>query len=312
VGRITSCGVAASGTPAAPRWSFTGNSNTVENSIIRDGCWSGTLHYSLVKVHGKANVIRRNQIAQAGAPLIHHSGPNIIELNHIHSGGILSEDVSAVYTQAERARGATVRYNWIHGVRTGHGLGQGIRGDDMTRGLIVHHNVVWDCGMVGIIVKGGQNQIFNNTVLDVTNGKPRHKNRAGMIIPTQPEPRKPWKDYHKLNLYLDVQNSDSLIANNMVDDIYFRHKKIEASTIGSNHEAKSRINDYLVDPDNFDFRLKPEAIAKLPKPMKITTEEGGESTGYIGAYAPGKKPWKPGPDWSLNDRPHAEPPRSRD
>ena len=65
-----------------------------------------------------------------------------------------------------------------------HGLGQGIRGDDMTRGLTVHHNVVWDCGMTGIIVKGGANRIFNNTIFDGSN---RDKadvawKRGGLII----------------------------------------------------------------------------------------------------------------------------------
>jgi hypothetical protein len=281
---------------------ITGENNLLENSIIADGCWSGTLHYSLLKVHGKGNVVRRNAIHQSGAPLIHHSGPNNIEFNHIHHGGMLSEDVSAVYTQKERARGAVIRYNWIHSVRTGHGLGQGVRGDDLTRGLIVHHNVIWNCGMVGIIVKGGQNQVFNNTVFNVTNGKPRHKNRAGLIIPTQPEPRKPWKAYHKTHTYLDVQNTDSVIANNLVDDIYFRHKTIEVPGIQANHEMKDKARDYLVDPEKFDFRLKPEAIAKLPKPMKITTQEGAKSTSYIGAYAPGQPGWKPGPDWSLENQ----------
>lgn len=279
---------------------ISGNHNTLDNLIIRDGSWSGTLWYSLIKFHGNNNVIRRCEIAQSGAPLIQHGGPNVIELSHIYNGGLLSEDVSAVYTSGEKARGAIVRYNWIHGVQTGHGLGQAIRGDDMTRGLIVHHNVVWDCGMVGIIVKGGENQIYNNTIFDVTNGKAMIRNRAGLIIPVQPEPRKPWKDYHKLNLYLDVQNSNSIIANNLVDDIYYRHRKIDTPVIQGNVEVQGRMRDFLVDPDNYDFRIKPAVLTQLPKPAVIPIDDGGQTTGnYIGAYAPDTKPWQAGPDWSL-------------
>jgi hypothetical protein len=300
--RIERCSVQFAGGKALV---VSGEDNVVENCIIRDACWSGTLHYSLMGVYGKGNLIRRNTISQSGSPLLHHKGPNIIEYNHIYNGGILSEDVSGVYTQGapdgEGARGAIIRYNWVHGVRTGHDLGQGIRGDDMTRGLIVHHNVVWDCGMTGIIVKGGQNQIFNNTIFNVTNGNTKKLWRSGgLIIPTQPEPRKPWKPYHKLNIYLDVQNADSHIANNLVDDIYWRKKKIKAPGIRANFEAQAKTSSYLVDVDKCDFRLRPSAVGRLPKAVRVTTEEGAKSSGsYIGAYAPGEPAWVPGADWSL-------------
>lgn len=186
-----------------------GQENLVENCIISDGCWSGTLHYSLVKLSGTQNVFRRNTVSMSGAPLIQHGGDNLIEFNHFHDAGLLSEDIAAIYTaggnDGERAREATVRYNWVHGVQTGHGRGLGIRGDDMTRGHIVHHNVVWDCGMAGIIIKGGENRVFNNTIFDVTNGdkKKVQANKGGLIIPTQPEPRKAWKEYHKMGIYLE-------------------------------------------------------------------------------------------------------------
>ena len=300
--RIEKCSFQYSGGTAL---SIAGNSNVLENSIVQDGAWSGTLHYSLMGVYGKDNLIRRNTVSLSGAPLLHHKGVNIIELNHIYNGGLLSEDVSGVYTQGapdgEGCRGTIVRYNWVHGVRTGHDMGQGIRGDDMTRGLIVHHNVIWDCGMTGIVVKGGENQIFNNTIFGVSNGKSKRPwINAGLIIPTQPEPRKPWKPYHKLNIYLDVQNSNSIIANNMIDDIYWRKEKIEAPGIRSNVEIRDKIGDVLVDPDNFDFRLKPSVVGTLPKATQVKTPEGAKSAGdYIGAYDPSKPAWKPGADWSL-------------
>lgn len=300
--RIENCSIQMAGGTAL---SINGRNNVMENSIIRDGCWSGSLHYSLVKLGGKDNIIRRCTIAWSGAPLIQHHGPNIIEYNHFFNAGMLSEDIAAVYTAGGKdgnaCRGAIIRYNWVHAVNTDHGLGIGIRGDDMTRGLIVHHNVVWDCGKTGIIIKGGDNQIFNNTIFDVSNGnEKRLRFTAGLIIPTQPEPRKPWKPYHELDIYLDVQNSDSIIANNLIDDIYWRNEKITAPGIRANYEFKDRNQDYLVNPGQQDFRLKPNAAGQFPKPVRVNTDEGRLHSGnYLGACDPRQGPWKPGADWSL-------------
>jgi hypothetical protein len=301
--RIERCSIQMAGGTAL---AVSGNNNVVENSIIRDGCWSGDLLYSLAKLNGKNNILRRCTIAQGGAPLLHHHGPNIIEYNHFYDAGSLSEDIAAVYTAGGKdgnaCRGATVRFNWVHDVNTDHGLGIGIRGDDMTRGLIIHHNVVWDCGKIGIIAKGGENQIFNNTILDVYDGDTMKNpwKRGGLTIPTQPEPRKPWKPYHKMNIYLNVQNTNSVIANNLVDTIFWRMEKITASGIQANYEAKENINNYLVNPEKKDFRLKPNAIATLPKPFEVKTDEGkAHPAKYIGALDPGQPAWKAGADWTL-------------
>ena len=84
----------------------------------------------------------------------------------------------------------------------------GIRGDDQTRSLTVHHNVVWDCGRDGIIVKGDFNKVYNNTVFDIgTEAVPGNY----INLHTAPEPYKWWREQYPL---LSEQNANSTIYNN--------------------------------------------------------------------------------------------------
>ena len=139
--------------------------------------------------------------------------------------------------------------------------GMGIRGDDQTRGLIVHHNVVWDCGIHGIIVKGDDNRVFNNTVFDVGPRNPKERNEKNsrhLLIASRAEPEKPWRRQFPL---LEVQNANSIYLNNAVGNLVWRGSPLPASDrIAHNLELKTqKVDAWLVDPDNMDFRPRKDS-----------------------------------------------------
>jgi len=145
-----------------------GNYNTVQNSIIHDVNWSGTLIYPALQLSASpylgvnwfntiqypatertiensdltsyGNVAKNNTIYNGGgALLVYQAAQSVIEYNHIYDGGKACKDVSLVYGCWPFSRGSEVRYNWVHGCKTdGHdgresGGGIGIRADDQSR-----------------------------------------------------------------------------------------------------------------------------------------------------------------------------------
>jgi len=286
--------------------SVTGDSNLIENCLIRDVCWHGCLGHPGLLVYGNGSVSRRNTIYNGGNALLQcPGGDQTVAYNHVYNGGLLCRDVALVYTQLPRCRGTVIHHNWVHGCMTegfaGHDRlgGMGIRGDDQTRGLIVHHNVVWDCGIHGIIVKGDDNLVFNNTVFDVG---PRELSRRNdttskhLLIPTRAEPKKPWRDQHPL---LDVQNANSIYCNNALGNIVWRSKPLPPSDrIGHNLEFRGKpASSWLADPRNMDFR-PPEGSPLIDAGRLIGDYTGGflGKAPDIGAYEYGGTPWKAGAD----------------
>ncbi len=283
-----------------------GEANIIENCLIHDVCWHGSLDYAGLNVRGEANVSRRNTIYNGGNVLLKCPGPNQrVEYNHVYNGGLLCRDISLIYTQLPRCRGTVIRYNWVHGCMTegfrGHdGIGgMGIRGDDQTRGLTVHHNVVWDCGIHGIIIKGDENRVFNNTVFDVGPRDPSQRNEHNskhLLIPTRAEPKKPWRKQHPL---LQAQNAGSIFANNAVGNIVWRGEPLGNDKISNNIEFGTEPPEkWLVNPEKMDFR--PRKGSSLIDAGKIIPGFEGDYKGKapdIGAYEYGAKPWTAGITW---------------
>jgi len=284
-----------------------GDFNLIENCLIHNVCWHGSLGYAGLNISGESNISRRNTIYNGGNALLQCPGGNQrVEYNHVYNGGLLCRDVALIYTQLPRCRGTVIHHNWVHGCMTegfsGHDRlgGMGIRGDDQTRGLTVHHNVVWDCGIHGIIVKGDDNRVFNNTVFDVGPHDPakrNEKNSKHLLIPTKAEPKKPWRKQFPL---LQVQNANSLFCNNLVGNIVWRNEPLPASDrITHNLELKTKKpSAWLVDPENMDFR--PREDSPLVDAGRIVP---GFKSGYqgtapdIGAYEYGTEPWTAGITW---------------
>jgi hypothetical protein len=284
-----------------------GRRNVVEDCLFHDFCWNGSLRDPVVSIHSQGEepaedrcIVRHCTLLNAGNAIINYRGlpGHIIEYNHVYNGGLCCKDVALVYTGSPKTAGSIVRYNWVHGCHTEsvnrkglHG-GLGIRGDDQTRSLTVHHNVVWDCGRDGIIVKGDFNRVFNNTVFDIgTKANPGNY----INMHTEPEPEKWWRNQHPL---LEVQNANSRIANNAALTIT-RQNNGKPYEFEKNLSHNYREPDLpLLDIDNYDFR--PKAGSPLV--------DGGEhipgfTDGYkgkapdIGAYEQGGKHWIPGITW---------------
>jgi hypothetical protein len=112
------------------------------------------------------SVFRRNTVHHIGSSegvILPGTGPFVCEFNYIHHGGLVQCDGGLLQCHGIKLNGAVIRYNWVHDHQAFHWGGIGIRGDDLTRNLIVHHNVVWNCNEKGIMIKGDHNQIYNNS-----------------------------------------------------------------------------------------------------------------------------------------------------
>lgn len=227
----------------------TGQDNLIENNKVSNVAWSGTLDYNAIntsKLSGQSyagNIIRQNTVYNAGNSLLDYSGPSdIIELNEVRAAGLLCKDVSAVYTVLPNCEFSQVRFNWVYTVESDH-LSLGIRGDDKTRRLRVHHNVVWDISWEGIVVKGDENHIFNNTLFNCR--------RGSIYLETGLEPSKPWHDH----IPEVMANENSYLYNNLTEKIYGnRFTYIPPAGDLQNNKVIPGYRGLLVNRAHRDFR----------------------------------------------------------
>jgi len=268
-----------------------GNHNLLENSIIHNACYSGSLVDKCVGSGGNS-VIRRSTIFNSGNVGVHFVGPGFLfELNHVYNNGLLSKDVSSVYTSSERTMRSRITRNWVHDNMATSG-GQAIRGDDLTRGLTVDHNVIWNA-LVGIVVKGDFNSIFNNTVFNVST--------YDVLLQDEAEPRKDFQ-VEAGESFLDAQNANTFYYNNLVNDETSAKHSRKAAAIPIKNKGSGFIYDGeppLVDVDALYFRpleaFREELTGKpLPDGTVIPVELDDPSEPYIGAYGFDTPYWKPG------------------
>ena len=267
-----------------------GEKNVIENCIVHDVNWTGTLHYTAVALRGvkgietPANVARHNTLYNVGNTILTCSGPfSVVEYNHVHHGGLISSDVSLLYTSMPSANGLEFRYNWVHdSLSPNHSLG--IRGDDKTRGMRVHHNVIWNVAKNGIVAKGGRNRVYNNTCF--ANGA------SDIYYPSNREPDKWWQKHVKA---YEHQNEDSLLINNCASQIVASRRPSQSPLPGDNSNNFSKGDSKLVDPANFDFRPKPDSpLVDAGRAAEGITAPFEGKAPDIGAYEYGGDHWLPG------------------
>jgi hypothetical protein len=267
-----------------------GEKNTLEDSIVADVNWTGTLHYTAVALRGMKgiakprNVARHNTLYNVGNTILNCSGPDtVVEYNHVHHGGLICADVSLLYTCMPAAMGVEFRYNWVHdSLSPNNSLG--IRGDDKTRGLHVHHNVLWNVARDGIVTKGGENRVYNNTCFA--------NQSSDIMFCSGPEPDKWWQKHVKA---YQEQNMDSLLINNCARAIVSTRRPHQPPMPGDNSNNYTKGDPKLVDPDHFDFR--PRADSPLVDAGRavagITAPYVGKAPD-IGAYEYKGDHWLPG------------------
>ncbi|MBN2451922.1 MAG: right-handed parallel beta-helix repeat-containing protein [Lentisphaeria bacterium] len=286
--RVRGCSLAYSG-----NWGIrvSGLRNVVENCLIHDVNWTGTLRHTGIALSGlgqeerSENTARFCTVYNVGNTIV-QSGNNrhgVVEYCHIHHGGMISKDISLIYTSMPAATGSEFRYNWVHdSLSPAHSLG--IRGDDKTRGMRVHHNVVWNCANDGIVAKGGLNQVYNNTCL--WNGACDIHFNSGR------EPDKWWQEH--VPAY-ERQNEDSLLVNNCAAAIVSTRRAVDPGIPGDHSHNYRGSAPALVDPEHLDFRPRADSpLVDAGRAVEGVTAPFVGRSPDIGAYEFGGEHWLPG------------------
>lgn len=277
--------------------------NTLENNLVHDVCWNGSLRYPAISLRAgdtpanewNPTIVKGNTVYNAGSAGIGFRGQAYtIEYNHVHHCGLMSHDVAAIYTSGPSIAGSTVCYNWVHDchpeIEHGKNIGLGIRADDQCRNMSVHHNAVWDVGLDGIVMKGEYHKVYNNTVFHT---QPEFQYGNSIRMDTEPEPYKAWRMDSPL---FSEQNAHSLVFNNVTGLIRAEFRKPTPFVHRSN-AVHNQLNysPELRDPERFDFRPNDHSSlidAGISMPGITDSFEGAAPD--IGAYEHGGVYWHPG------------------
>jgi hypothetical protein len=274
-----------------------GFGNLIENNVMHDFGYSTSLSYPMLGVSrvwlvylgtGRNATVRYNTLYNSGGVLVSVLQQNNDVYQNLLYNAFLAcwggnKDVSALYTNSTSCTGTRFRNNWIHNALSGSppydwGGGIGLRGDDQTSGLTVNHNVVWNIGSTGLMIKNTSNptieqanRVYNNTVFQHSNNNPI---KSAIIVPTS-----------------NNQNMFSSIENNMAETIYGGWF---AATLGSvasnsNNSIGLDVESNIENIQWFDFRPKSTATAIVNKGKVIAgiTASVFGSLPDIGAYERG-------------------------
>lgn len=119
------------------------------------------------------DVISYNTVYNTGGMGIQHmylAGEKILH-NLVYNVGIQNADAGSActYTWGTNGGNTEIAYNICHD-SNGFGERDAIYLDDDSPGFLIHHNVVYNYGGVGIYLKAGNNHVFNNTVWNTGSG----------------------------------------------------------------------------------------------------------------------------------------------
>ena len=258
-----------------------------------DSCYFNNIDYSVadnssimltIRMNGSDNVFSHNTIHKTGASATVKVGNSgIVEYNNLYDTGHLQSDGSMIqFTEAEQD-GAICRYNWLHdsekyGARFDHsGSADGVNG-------LMHHNVAWNCLSGGIMVKGNNHKIYNNTVInsgqknDIIVFKIGSNDHSGTIV---------------------KNNVAMKIANHRANDV-----EIDFGSYSNNwngYKETASITSILSDTTNKDFSPKPgSSIIDAGTVISGITDGYQGSSPDMGAYESGAISWTAGHGWDVN------------
>ncbi len=248
-----------------------GDGNRIENCLFRDIDWHGLDYgFGIDLLASKDTTVRHVTLDHCGGSeglRLGNHGRSLVEYCHLHHCGLRQSDGAIIQTSTAGASGTEIRYNWIHAHNAFHWGGNGIRGDDGTRGLIVHHNVVWNCREKGIVTKGDRNRIYHNTCFD--------NPKIDILVPRSRLPGK-IKELIEQNRNSEVYHNIGLVTGSWG---WEKSKLPPFAKTRRNLDAGAEI---LRDPGKLDFRLKNGAPATEPNAPDL------------GAHEYGKAAWKAG------------------
>ena len=266
-----------------------GGTDTVDN------CYFNKIDYSVadnssimltIRMNGTANVFRKNTVHKTGGSATVMIGDaGLIEYNNLYDTGHLQSDGSMIQFMEGQQDGAICRYNWLHdtekyGARFDHsGTADGVNG-------IMHHNLAWNCESGGIMVKGNNHKVYNNTVLN--------SGSKNDIIVLQIN-----SGDHSTTIVRN--NAADKIANHRTNDV-----AIDFGTYSNNwngYDESVTLNSILTDTSNNDFSpagSSPLIDAGIVISGITDTYTNNGSAPDIGAFEDGNTDWTAGHDWNLN------------
>lgn len=210
--------------------SFGGLDSTMDNCLVLSTDWLGTLTYAPLRIAGNRLNVTRCTVRAFGNAGVITTLPNTrpagqgqpqpppqpmagrwleVAYSHISGGGLVGKDTALLYTGGWGAAGTHWHHNWAHNASE-----KCLRGDDQSRNMTVHHNVLYSCGLgpnsdsqsniagVGLLIKGTGHIIYANTIFDTK--------YAELCLPACNEPLKPYARQYPL---APVQNVGTSIFN---------------------------------------------------------------------------------------------------
>ena len=237
-----------------------------------------------VRMNGSNNVFSHNTIHKTGASATVSAGiAPLVEYNDLYDTGHLQSDGSMIQITESEQDGAICRYNWLHdtekyGARFDHsGTADGVNG-------LMHHNVAWNCLAGGIMAKGNNHKIYNNTVInsgsrnDIIILKVGDSDHSGTIL---------------------KNNVAGKIANHRSNDV-----EIDFGTYSNNwngYKESASITTVLTDTSTKDFTPKSgSAIIDAGAVISGITDGYQGSAPDMGAFESGKINWTAGHGWDVN------------
>jgi len=260
------------------------NNNTIDN------CYFYHIDYSVadlssvmttIRMGGSNNIFRRNTLHKMGASSTLNSGnASIVELNDMSDSGHLQSDGSLVHCMINQQPNIQIRYNWLHDTQK---YGVRFDGEGDGYGGHIHHNVIWNV-QGGIMVKGYNHNIYNNTAFD--NGS---KNDIIIMI-----------EQGGNEGTITLNNAANKIAGHRTGSYEDHPVPGIYDNNWNGYETGLNIKDFLMDVENNDFRPIENSFLEdsgiLYEGLEISYD--GEYPD-IGAYEFGGDNWVPGITWDL-------------
>ena len=250
-----------------------GKNNTLENSIVHDADYTGSVASAVNMSGSEGAVLSRCAVFRGGRDLVGHGRAKRMRIEYcdLHHANMLNNDAGATYCWGTDGQGSVIAYNWVHDNMGSHTVG--IYLDNFSKNFIVHHNVIWRCSNTGIRLNSDalNHLVCNNTIAMCTRiiGTYCYYNH----VPTQKGTR------IINNLFLGMVTA--------TDPRTFVQGKLGPELRCNGRGAIAADGVPTLGSDAVDAGV----------PVKVVTDGFVGKAPDLGAYERGAAYWTPGPDW---------------
>ena len=262
---------------------YSGN-NTIEDCYFYHIDYTATDLNGLmttIQMGGSNNVFRNNTMHKLGASATLNPGnAGLVEFNDMFDSGYMQSDGALIQCMVGQQPGVEIRYNWLHDTIK---YGARFDGNGAGNNGLMHHNVIWNV-QGGIMIKGFDHNLFNNTAFD--NG-----------------------DKNDIIVMIDQGGNEGTITRNNAANKIAGHRSGTYQDYPvpgiydhnwNGYETNMDIKDLLMDPENFDFRPHPDSeLIDTGEPIDGITDGFIGGAPDQGAYESGGEIWIPGISWNL-------------